>query len=1133
MYKGITNTPKVSVVIPMYNCEDFLPELLFMFSNQSFADFEVICVIDGATDGTEESVKKYCEKDNRFSYVVRENGGAGAARNTGLELARGKYVIFSDADDEYSPDYLKKLYETAEIHDAQLVICRFVENNVLLNTYNIRGFNEKILHENVSYSHEDIDDLFLSFKPRVTHTLFNVSFLREKGPVFPDYRVAQDCYFFYAALSVADRIFVVHDTLLKYRVYLNPDSITSRRKRYQHETVYGLRLLYRWLKDHFLLKDHKETYIRRVNDVICFEGGRGASPRFITEIAHMLSHEEPWSEMSSTEMLTYLEEGLFAVRSIQKEKEIITGIDINTINKDRELSFLLRCYRSRIQTSKALKQVLSDRYGKDFVYPPPTPEISVIIPMYNCEQFVSDLLLMFRNQSFEDFELICVVDGATDGTEAEVKRLCATDNRFRFVIRENGGGGAARNTGIQEAKGKYIIFSDADDEYSKDYLLKLYEAAEKNKAEIAVCGKVTIDHIIGEKRGAIGFNKAKLSEDKVYCSKWKKGILRMIDIQICNRLFLRDFLKTNKLKFSETIMGNDLFFSLASISCSDRITVIHDDLLTVRRFINPQSISSRRSDHSHMILKEWHKLYEWLKKRDLLKYYLFDFLIMFDVSVNYEIKNGINPLYAKELARILNCDEPWKKLNGDQLSRVMPISFGSKGIEKPNDTFSNDNDNSEYVKKQKRDEIRKIRNKNRFLMQQMIKKFSKDLYKRDLDDHDSESPVFLKEKSFEESASFELNKKIIYKDSEYPAITVVIPVYNATCSVKDILSRFSKQSFTDFEVICVIDGAFDHTEAEIKKACENNKKFRYVVSKGGGFGVARNTGLEAARGRYVVFSDAGDEYSEDFLKKLYETAVIHDAQITICRFIERNTMCDTEIVQGFDEKKLRSNIPYSHFAIEDLFVTVSGSITNKLYDRKFITDFALQFSGNKNANDNTFCHASLTLADRIVALRDVLMTHKLHIYQESLINKRGVCQRRILDDLRLLYRWLKSNSFLEFHGEDYMRRVNRVLTFEGGHKFFPGFIAEEAHMLNAEEPWDKMPPGEILLYLSEVMFAFNAARCVKELSDNVSPKMIGSDKELSFQIDHYKNRIHAAELLRQVSKERYGRDFSDNESVLS
>ena len=135
------------------------------------------------------------------------------------------------------------------------------------------------------------------------------------------------------------------------------------------------------------------------------------------------------------------------------------------------------------------------------------PKVSVIIPMYNCEQFIPDLLKMFSDQSFKDFEVICVIDGATDGTEEAVKKYCEIDDRFRYVVRDNGGAGATRNTGIDEANGKYIIFSDADDLYSKDYLLKLYTAAERDDAEIAVCGTITFDYISGEWRKIISIDK--------------------------------------------------------------------------------------------------------------------------------------------------------------------------------------------------------------------------------------------------------------------------------------------------------------------------------------------------------------------------------------------------------------------------------------------------------------------------------------------------------------------------------------------------------------------------------------------------------------------------------------------------
>lgn len=81
--------PAVTVVFPMYNCARYVPDLLASFSAQSFGDFEVICVIDGATDDTEELVAAHCRADSRFRYAVRENGGAGAGRYPGDVWALG------------------------------------------------------------------------------------------------------------------------------------------------------------------------------------------------------------------------------------------------------------------------------------------------------------------------------------------------------------------------------------------------------------------------------------------------------------------------------------------------------------------------------------------------------------------------------------------------------------------------------------------------------------------------------------------------------------------------------------------------------------------------------------------------------------------------------------------------------------------------------------------------------------------------------------------------------------------------------------------------------------------------------------------------------------------------------------
>ena len=91
--------PKFSIIIPVYNVEKYLVECLESIVNQSFKDFEVICVNDGSTDNSLEILQKYAENDERFKVLNQENQGQGIARNNALNIANGEYILFVDPDD--------------------------------------------------------------------------------------------------------------------------------------------------------------------------------------------------------------------------------------------------------------------------------------------------------------------------------------------------------------------------------------------------------------------------------------------------------------------------------------------------------------------------------------------------------------------------------------------------------------------------------------------------------------------------------------------------------------------------------------------------------------------------------------------------------------------------------------------------------------------------------------------------------------------------------------------------------------------------------------------------------------------------------------------------------------------------
>lgn len=117
---------KVSVIIPIYNVEKFLPKCLVSLEAQTLEEIEIILVNDGSTDNCAEIVKKFQNKtEKQIQYIEKENGGSSAARNDGLKVAKGEYIAFIDGDDYIDKDYLEVLYQSAKEENADVVICGY------------------------------------------------------------------------------------------------------------------------------------------------------------------------------------------------------------------------------------------------------------------------------------------------------------------------------------------------------------------------------------------------------------------------------------------------------------------------------------------------------------------------------------------------------------------------------------------------------------------------------------------------------------------------------------------------------------------------------------------------------------------------------------------------------------------------------------------------------------------------------------------------------------------------------------------------------------------------------------------------------------------------------------------------
>ena len=208
--------PPVSVIIPVYNAQAYLKELLSSLSAQRFRDFEVIFVDDGSTDDSAAILEEACRDDDRFHVLHEENRGKYIARSKGLTQAAGAYIAFLDSDDLYEPDYLKKLYETAETTNADIVICGYVRQDTDTGRICAR---EMIHFPKDSCTFPKAYDILPMVNSALWNKLFRKELLSHAIHFETPSAIAEDMMFCASLYPYANRIAFVPEVLCRYRIH--------------------------------------------------------------------------------------------------------------------------------------------------------------------------------------------------------------------------------------------------------------------------------------------------------------------------------------------------------------------------------------------------------------------------------------------------------------------------------------------------------------------------------------------------------------------------------------------------------------------------------------------------------------------------------------------------------------------------------------------------------------------------------------------------------------------------------------------------------------------------------------------------------------------------------------------------
>ena len=440
----------LSVIIPVYNVENYLNECLDSVTSQTLDDMEIICIDDGSTDNSPYILKEYQKKDSRIKIITKENGGQATARNLGIKEAQGEYIAFVDSDDFIEPTMFEKLYTKAKDYNLDITMCKIatynnqtkeIKDNVWYYMLGVfRDFEKDI------FSHKDTKEFTCNIAVTPYNKIYKTTLLKENNILFPEGLIFEDEKFFYDTYLRAKRVSIIDEFLYYYRINRKGSTVDTIKDNDFSDIIPISKLIRETFKETNNYEDYKILL----------------SNRFIhLQLARFTQTSQKYKE------------NFFNLLKSDLEEVLADRIIYDNLESDVKLRV------DKIINSESLNEF--EKLDEDKVF-------SVVMACYNAENYLDETINSLLGQSFSfgsNIQLILVDDGSTDKTaEICLKYQNQYPNNIIYLHQKNQGQGAARNLGLKYVKGKYINFLDSDDKFSGNTFYSVYEFFEKHYDKI-------------------------------------------------------------------------------------------------------------------------------------------------------------------------------------------------------------------------------------------------------------------------------------------------------------------------------------------------------------------------------------------------------------------------------------------------------------------------------------------------------------------------------------------------------------------------------------------------------------------------------------------------------------------------
>ena len=276
------------------------------------------------------------------------------------------------------------------------------------------------------------------------------------------------------------------------------------------------------------------------------------------------------------------------------------------------------------------------------------PAISIIMPIYNSEKYIEECLNSLIYQTFKNFEIICVNDGSTDNTLNILKKYEKKDERIKIINQYNKGAAVARNIGMKNSKGEYLIFLDSDDIFEITMIEELYAKIKGNNAEIVICNSeyfytMNNKNIYDEKKYSVFENNIK---NNIFSSfDIKKDFFNFFIWWPWDKIFKKKYIENLGINFQNLKSSEDLIFICSAVISSKKILILDKVLIKHRIGIitSFENSSEKSCDNFYYAFKE---LKKFIKEKGLYKRFKQDFINYVASYSIYQLENMIGKSFC-------------------------------------------------------------------------------------------------------------------------------------------------------------------------------------------------------------------------------------------------------------------------------------------------------------------------------------------------------------------------------------------------------------------------------------------------------------------------------------------------------